>query len=100
MTSNKCELSKIYHVEHTSVLASDEGGGSCAKSLSPSFTCNSNTMGCPPVRGENIRALASGLVTYRWTYMVYLFHNTYIRVYLANCEIFRAEVGKGGINTR
>ena len=25
------------------------------------FLCNSYTMGCPPVRGDNPRALASGL---------------------------------------
>ena len=25
------------------------------------FICNSYTMGCPPVRGDNPRALASGL---------------------------------------
>ena len=27
--------------------------------------CNSYTMGCPPVRGDNPRALASGL-SYMW----------------------------------
>ena len=30
--------------------------------------------------------------------MVYLFYTTYINVYLANHEIFRAKVGKVGIN--
>ena len=37
-------------------------------------------MGCPPVRGDNPRALA-----------------TYISVDIAHHEIFRAKVGKGGI---
>ena len=31
---------------------------------------NSYTMGCPAVRRDNPRALASGLITYRWTNMV------------------------------
>ena len=30
--------------------------------------------------------------------MVYLFHTTYISVDLAHHEIFRAKVGKGGLN--
>ena len=29
--------------------------------LSALSICNSNTMGCPPVRGDNSQALASGL---------------------------------------
>ena len=32
--------------------------------------CNSYTMGCPSVRGDNPQALASGYLTYRWTNMV------------------------------
>ena len=32
--------------------------------------------------------------------MVNLFYTTYIRVDLAHRDIFRAKVGKGGINTR
>ena len=39
-------------------------------------------MGCPPVRGDNPRAL---------------FYTTYISVDLAYREIFRAKVGKGAI---
>ena len=31
--------------------------------------CSSYTIACPPVRGDNPRALASGL-SYRWTNMV------------------------------
>ena len=58
------------------------------------FVCvlisNSYTMGCPPVRGDNPRALA--------TNMVLLFYTTYISVDLAHHEIFRAKVGKGGVN--
>ena len=42
--------------------------------------CNSSTIGCPPVRGENPRALA-----------------TYISVDLAHHEIVGAKAGKGGI---
>ena len=30
--------------------------------------------------------------------MVYIFYNTYISVDLAHRELFRAKVGKGGIN--
>ena len=32
--------------------------------------CNSYTMGCPPVRGDNPLALASGLSYVQWTNMV------------------------------
>ena len=35
---------------------------------------------------------------YRLTNMVRLIYTTYISVDLAQCEIFRAKVGKGGIN--
>ena len=35
--------------------------------------------------------------TYRWTVMEYLFFTTYVSIDLAHHEIFRAEVGKGGI---
>ena len=37
-------------------------------------------------------------LTYRLTNMVLLFHTTYISVDLAHHEIFRAKVGKGGMN--
>ena len=56
-------------------------------------------MACPPVRGDNPRALASGLSpsTSGQTWYNY-FNTTYISVDLAYHEIFRATVGKGGIN--
>ena len=53
-------------------------------------------MGCPPVRGDNPRALASGL---SYVQVVKLFYTTYISVDLAHHELFCAKVGKGGINT-
>ena len=52
-------------------------------------------MGCPPVRGDNPRAL--DYLTYRRTDMVKLFYTTYISVGLAQYEILRAKDGKGGI---
>ena len=59
-------------------------------------------MGCPPVRGDNPRASASGLSYGRVekhgiTILYHLFYTTYISVDLARHEIFRAKVGKGGI---
>ena len=60
-------------------------------------------MVCPPVRGDNPRALASGLsyvqVDKHGITILYHLHQctTYISVDLAHHEIFRAEVGKGGI---
>ena len=62
-----------------------------------STLCNSYTMGCPPVRGDNPRALASGLSYVQVENMVKLFYTTYISVHLAHHEIFCAKVGKGGI---
>ena len=59
--------------------------------------CNSYTIGCPSVRGDNPRALASGL-----SYVQVDKHGintTYISVELAHHEIFRAKVGKGGIKS-
>ena len=61
-------------------------------------TSNSYTIGCPPVRGDNPRALASGL-----SYVQVDKHGITILYYLHQCrlanhEIFRAKVGKGGIN--
>ena len=59
---------------------------------------NSYTMGCPPVRGDNPRALASGL-----SYVQADKHGMSILYHLHQCrpctsqEIFRAKVGKGGI---
>ena len=61
---------------------------------------NSYIMGCPPVRGDNPRALASGLsyVQADKHGIIILYHLH--QVDLAHREIFRAKVGKGGINTR
>ena len=56
-------------------------------------------MDCPPVRGDNPRALASGLsyvqVDKHGTCIT--IYTTYISVDLERQEIFRAKVGKGGI---
>ena len=49
-------------------------------------------MGCPPVRGENPRALASGL-----SYVQLDKHGITI-LYHQHHEIFRAKVGMGSIN--
>ena len=38
-------------------------------------------------------------LTFRLTNMVYLFYTTYISVDLAHRELFRAKVGKVGINS-
>ena len=51
-------------------------------------------MGCPPVRGDNPRALASGLF---YVQVDKLFYATYISVDLAHHEIFCAKVGKGSV---
>ena len=48
-------------------------------------------MGCPPVRGDNPRGLASGL-----SYVQVNKHGITI-LYFAHHEIFHAKVGKGGI---
>ena len=52
-------------------------------------------MACPPVRGANPRALASGLSYVQVDKQ--LFYTTYISVDLAHHETFRAKVDKGGI---
>ena len=54
-------------------------------------------MGCPPVRGDNPRALASGLSYVQVDKHGKLFYTTYISVDLAHQVIFHAKVGKGGI---
>ena len=56
-------------------------------------------MGCPSVRGDNPRALASGLsyVEVDKHYITILYHLIYISVDLAHHELFRAKFGKGGI---
>ena len=55
-------------------------------------------MGCPPVHGDNQQALASGLsyvqVDKHGITILYI----YISVDLVHHKIFRAKVGKGGIN--
>ena len=55
-------------------------------------------MGCPPVRGDNPRALASGLSYVQVDKHDILFYTTYISVDLAHLNIFHAKVDKGGIN--
>ena len=59
--------------------------------------CNSYTMDCPPVRGDNPRALASGLSYVQVDKHGITIYTTYISVDLAHHEIFRAKSGKGGI---
>ena len=54
-------------------------------------------MGCPPVRGDNPRDLASGLSYVQVDKHGITIFTTYISVDLAHHEIFHAEVGKGGI---
>ena len=65
------------------------------KKYSKRAISNSYTMGCPPVRGDNPRALAGGL---SYVLVDKLFYTTYISVDLAHHEIFHVKVGKGGIN--
>ena len=59
---------------------------------------NIYTMGCPPVRGDNPRALVSGLSYVQVDRHGIIIYITYISIDLAHHEIFRAKVGKGGIN--
>ena len=54
-------------------------------------------MHCPPVRGDNPRALASGLSYVQVDKHGITFYTTYIGVDHAHHEIFAAKVGKGGI---
>ena len=54
-------------------------------------------MGCPPVRGDNPRALACGLSYVQVDKHGITIFTTYISVYLAHHEKFRVKVGKGGI---
>ena len=54
-------------------------------------------MGYPPVRGDNPRALTSGLSYVQVDKHGIIFYTTYISVDLAHHEIFCAKVGKGGI---
>ena len=57
-------------------------------------------MGCPPVRGDNPRALASGLSNVQVDKHGITILYTYISVYLAHHEIYCAKVSKGGINEK
>ena len=59
---------------------------------------NCYTMGLPPVRGDNPRALANGLscVQVDTHGLNILYH--YISVDIAHHEIFHSKIGKGGIN--
>ena len=59
--------------------------------------CNGYTMGCPPVRGENPRALASGLSYVHMDYdgLAILYQLYHTSVDLTHHEIFRAR-GWGG----
>ena len=66
--------------------------------------CNSYTIGCPPVRGDNLRALASGLSNvYVDKHGISILYHKYLippsSVYLAHHEIFHVKVGKGGIKS-
>ena len=63
-----------------------------------SQSSNSYTVGCPSVRGDNPRALASGSANVQVYKHGKAMNTTYIVVDLAHHEIVRAKVGKGGIN--
>ena len=54
--------------------------------------CNSYTMGCPPVPGDNPRALASGLSYVQVDKHGIIFYTTYISVDLAHHDISRAKL--------
>ena len=54
-------------------------------------------MGCPPVRGDNPRALASGLSYVQVDKHGITIYTTIISVDHAHHEIFHAKVCKGGI---
>ena len=57
-------------------------------------------MGCPPVREDNSRALASGLSYVQVDNRGVLFYTTYMSVDLAHHEIIRAKAGKGVISNK
>ena len=52
-------------------------------------------MGCPPVRGDNPRALASGLSCVKVDKHGITIYTTYINVDIAHHDIFRAKVWNG-----
>ena len=54
-------------------------------------------MGCPPVRGDNPRALASGLSYVQVDKHGITIFTTCTSVDLANHVMYHAKVGKGGI---
>ena len=54
-------------------------------------------MGCRPVRGDNPRALASGLSYVQMDKHGITIYTTYISVNLTHREIFCAKIGEGGI---
>ena len=56
-------------------------------------------MGCPPVRGDNPRALASGLSYVQVDKHSITIFTTYISIDLAPHEIFRAKSGNGAISS-
>ena len=55
-------------------------------------------MGCPPVRGDHPRALASGLSYVQMDKHGITYLYLYISADIAHHEIFRAKVGKGSNN--
>ena len=59
--------------------------------------CNCYTVGCPPVCGDNRRALASGLSYVQMDKHGITIDTTYISVDLTHHEIYGAKVFKGGI---
>ena len=54
-------------------------------------------MGCPPVHGDNPRALASGISYVQVDKHDITVYTTYISVDLAHHEIVHAKIGKGSI---
>ena len=59
--------------------------------------CTVITMGCPPVRGDNRRALAIGLSHVQVDKHGITIFTTYISVDIAYHEIFHTKIGKGSI---
>ena len=55
---------------------------------------NSYTMGCPPIRGENPRALASGLSYVQVDKHGITIYTTFTSVDLAHHKFFRSKVTK------
>ena len=55
-------------------------------------------MDCPPVRGDNPRALASGLSFVQVGKRGISIYTIFISIDLAHHEIFRSKVGNVGLN--